>query len=101
MAKQKGIFWLYTGYARPSNGWVSQAPHQPTQYHLMSKLRRYFKHLNTQTPNTKKVSRSPPFLLSTVIQTILTQPSTRITEHTHPRAVLVPRFWFPAMIIRT
>lgn len=45
----------------PLKRWVSQAPHQPTLHHLIAKLRRYFKHLNTQTPNTKKVSRSPPF----------------------------------------
>jgi len=47
----------------PLNRWVSQAPHQPTLHHLIAKLRRYFKHLNTQNPNTKKVSRSPPFHL--------------------------------------
>ena len=45
----------------PLKSWVSQAPHQPTLHHLITKLRRYFKHLNTQTPNTKKVSLSPPF----------------------------------------
>ncbi|WP_300407716.1 hypothetical protein, partial [uncultured Psychrobacter sp.] len=37
--------------------------------------------------NTKKVSQSPPFLLSKLIQIILTQPSPRITEHTHPGVI--------------
>lgn len=50
--------------------------------------------------NTKKVSQSPPFLLSKLIQIILTQPSSRVTEHPHPRAILIPLLRFPAMVIR-
>ncbi len=33
-------------------------------------------------------------------QLSLSKPSTSVTEHTHPRAVLIPFFWFPAVVIR-